>query len=69
MLTGTVRMWSDAKGFGFIEPDGGGPDVFVHITRCADGLEKLPEGARVRFEERASRKQAGKSEVVDVMLV
>jgi cold shock protein len=57
MLTGKVKTWNADRGYGFIEPDGGGADIFVHISSCVDGLEKLPEGARVKFEERASRKQ------------
>lgn len=47
-LTGTVKRWDDQKGFGFIVPDGGGPDVFVHV-RELDG-DKLVNGTAVVFE-------------------
>jgi CspA family cold shock protein len=69
MAQGTVKFYNEAKGFGFIQPDGGGVDLFVHISRCVDGLENLPEGARVKFETRQSQKQAGKYEATDVMLI
>ena len=51
MATGTVKWFNDAKGFGFIEPDGGGPDVFAHFSSIAmDGFKTLKQGARVSFE-------------------
>ena len=50
MPEGTVKWFNDAKGFGFIEQDGG-DDVFVHHTAIqADGFKSLQEGARVSFE-------------------
>jgi CspA family cold shock protein len=50
MPQGTVKWFSDAKGFGFLEEDGGG-DVFVHHSEIqADGFRTLSEGDRVEFE-------------------
>jgi CspA family cold shock protein len=51
MPSGTVKWFNDAKGFGFIQPDGGGPDAFAHFSAIAmDGFKSLKEGARVSFE-------------------
>ncbi|WP_304481762.1 cold-shock protein [Limnohabitans sp. T6-5] len=51
MPSGTVKWFNDAKGFGFIEPDGGGPDAFAHFSAIqAEGYKTLSEGARVTFE-------------------
>src|ERR1044072_998847 len=50
--TGTVKWFSDEKGFGFITPDGGGRDLFVHFSGITgDGYRSLSEGAKVTFEE------------------
>jgi CspA family cold shock protein len=51
MATGTVKWFNDAKGFGFIQQEGGGEDVFVHHTAIqAEGFRTLSEGQRVEFE-------------------
>lgn len=51
MTTGTVKFFNTGKGFGFISPEGGGKDVFVHITALeAAGLRSLSEGQRVTFD-------------------
>jgi len=51
MATGTVKWFNPTKGFGFIQPDGGGSDVFVHISAVERaGLNTLNEGQKVSFE-------------------
>ena len=51
MATGTVKWFNDAKGYGFISPDGEGSDLFVHHTAIVgEGYKSLAEGAKVEFE-------------------
>ncbi|MGH8868093.1 MAG: cold-shock protein [Actinomycetes bacterium] len=51
MVQGTVKWFNGDKGFGFIEPEGGGADVFVHFSAiAADGYRTLEENQRVEFE-------------------
>ena len=51
MATGTVKWFNTTKGFGFIEPDDGGKDVFVHITAVHKaGMKELQEGQKIEFE-------------------
>lgn len=55
--TGTVKWFNDAKGFGFITPDDGTPDVFAHFTQIAqEGFKSLKEGDKVSFEVKDSPK-------------
>jgi CspA family cold shock protein len=57
MATGTVKWFNFQKGFGFIAPDGGGNDAFVHISAVErSGLGDLREGQKVSFELVADRK-------------
>ena len=57
MATGTVKWFSDEKGFGFITPDEAGKDLFVHHTAInADGYRSLAEGAKVTYEAEAGDK-------------
>jgi CspA family cold shock protein len=67
MATGTVKWFNPTKGFGFIQPDGGGQDVFVHITAVQKaGLQGLDENAKVSYELESQR---GKTSAVDLKLV
>lgn len=51
MAVGTVKWFNDAKGFGFIEPEGGGPDVFAHFSAVQmDGFRTLKQGSQVSYE-------------------
>ena len=51
MPSATVKWFNEAKGFGFIQPDDGGPDAFAHFSAIVmDGYKSLKEGSRVDFE-------------------
>ena len=57
MTTGTVKFYNSAKGYGFIQPDDGGKDVFVHVTALERaGLRTLVEGQKVSFDVEADRR-------------
>nr|WP_210291419.1 cold-shock protein [Bradyrhizobium elkanii] len=56
VATGTVKWFNPTKGYGFIQPDDGGKDVFVHISAVERaGLSSLNEGAKVSFEAKDNR--------------
>ena len=58
MPVGTVKWFNSTKGFGFIQPDGGGPDVFVHISAVERaGLRGLAEGQKISYEEQRDPKR------------
>ncbi len=57
MVTGTVKFFNSEKGYGFIAPDDGGDDVFVHFSNIAgSGYRNLEEGQKVTFEVGQGRK-------------
>ena len=63
MTSGTVKFYNDQKGFGFIQPDDGGTDVFVHATALERaGMRALSEGQKVSFTT-AVDKRSGKTAV------
>ena len=62
MNSGTVKFYNSQKGFGFIQPDGGGQDVFVHISAVERaGMNDLREGQKISFELEDDRKSGKKS--------
>ena len=66
MPTGTVKFFNPSKGFGFIKPDGGGADVFVHVSELErSGMNTLNEGQKVSFESKMDPKK-GKPNAVNV---
>jgi CspA family cold shock protein len=66
--TGTVKFFNSQKGFGFIQPDGGGPDVFVHVTALERaGIRSLAEGQKVTYDTEIDRKN-GKTAVKNIAL-
>ncbi len=67
MSTGTVKWFNTTKGYGFIQPENGGADVFVHVSAVEKaGLRGLNEGQRVEFELQNER---GKTAAVDIKLL
>lgn len=69
MDTGTVKFYNDQKGFGFITPDNGGKDVFVHATALERaGMRGLSEGQKVSFDT-AEDRRSGKIAVDNIQAV
>jgi cold shock protein len=66
VATGTVKWFNEQKGYGFIQPDNGGKDVFVHISAVERaGLRGLAEGQKISYEVEADRR-SGKESAVDL---
>ena len=69
MATGTVKFFNAQKGFGFIVQDGGGPDVFVHISAVERaGMHNLNEGQKLSFDVQADPR-SGKSAAANLQAV
>ena len=69
MTTGTVKLYNSQKGFGFIEPEDGGKDVFVHATALERaGITGLAEGQKVDFDTEEDRR-SGKTAVANIKLL
>ena len=62
MSTGTVKWFNETKGYGFIQPDNGGKDVFVHVSAVdRAGMQGLAEGQKVPYEVETDRKSGKES--------
>ena len=69
MATGTVKWFNSTKGFGFIEPDEGGKDVFIHITALQPlGIKELPDGQKISYELKEDSR-TGRFSASDIQLL
>ncbi|WP_046866842.1 cold-shock protein [Microvirga massiliensis] len=69
MPTGTVKWYNETKGYGFIQPDAGGKDVFVHVSAVERaGLPGLSEGQKVSYEIQTDRR-TGKDSAAELRVV
>jgi cold shock protein len=69
MSTGTVKWYNETKGYGFIQPDDGGKDVFVHATALERaGMRGLREGEKISYELQTDQR-SGKTSAVDLKAV
>ena len=67
MAKGTVKWFNDAKGYGFIAPDEGSKDLFVHFSNIAgEGFKSLSEGSRVEYEAREGTKGPEATNVIPI---
>ena len=68
MATGTVKFFNSQKGFGFIQPENGGPDAFVHVSAVERaGMRSLVQGQKVTFDIEADRR-SGKSAATNLRI-
>ena len=69
MAIGTVKWFNTTKGYGFIQPDNGGPDVFVHVSAVERaGIGALKEGQKISYEEQRDERR-GKSSAENLKAV
>jgi CspA family cold shock protein len=67
-MRGTVKYWNSDKGYGFIAREGGGPELFCHVSSLPEDLEGLAFGDRVEFDEAMSARN-GKPEAKNVKVL